>query len=185
MKIKELLTEGPLDYVKGFIKGGRPEAQAASQQAQGQKQLQWYADQVFKMWNTYSGQTGDTDVETWAKNFFKAPNVSYAPADEKPASIKNYLTQLSRDYKAGNLQQGTVQPKVQSPVKTLSPKATASQQGFTVVNREPIIVRYLKKDYGLNGRGEWYQLGSRGSKAPLIKDVDPTLEKMLDKAAEL
>lgn len=183
MKIKELIQEGMLDTVKGYYQGGRAGAQAARAQAQGNKQLEWYADQLFNMWNNYSGQTGDKDVESWAKKFFKVPNVEYAPADQTPASVKQYLTQLSKDYKAGKLQHGAVSQKPQATVKTMSPKASAGQQGFVVVNQDPILVRYQKKEYGLNQRGEWYQVGSRGTRAPLIKDIDPTLEKMLDKAA--
>ena len=178
MKIKELLTEGPLDYVKGFIRGGRPEAQAASQQAQGQKQLDQFADQVFQKWNTYTGETGDKDIVGWARKFFKTPAISYAPGDDKPASAKLFLTRLSQDYKAGKLT-----PQTQTAKAAVQDGPATNIPGFTIVNDEPIVVRYQKKDYALNTAGDWIAMSARGTKAPLIKDINPTLEKLLDKAA--
>jgi len=178
MKINELLTEGPLDYVKGFIKGGRPEAQAASQQAQGQKQLDQFADQVFQKWNTYTGETGDKDIVGWARKFFKTPAISYAPADDKPASVKLFFTRLSQDYKAGKLR-----PQIQTAKSAVQDGPATNVPGFTVLDQEPIRIEYKKKDYVLNSQGDWVALSARGTRAPLIKDINPTLEKLLDKAA--
>jgi hypothetical protein len=178
MKIKELLTEGPLDYVKGFYKGGRAGAQAASQQAAGQKQLDQFSDQVFQKWNTYTGETGDKDVVGWARKFFKTPTITYAPADDKPASVKLFFTRLSQDYKAGKL-------RPQQSGSTASPQqgTPTNVPGFTVLDQEPIRIEYKKKDYVLNSQGDWVALSARGTRAPLIKDINPTLEKLLDKAA--
>ena len=55
--------------------------------------------------------------------------------------------------------------------------------GFEIVNPDPIMVKYRNADYAINDQGEWYKMGTRGTKAPIVKDVDPTLEKMLDKVA--
>jgi hypothetical protein len=178
MKINEILTEGLWDYAKGFVKGGRAGAQAAAGQAQGQKEMDQFTNAVFQKWNQYTGQTKDTDVETWAKKFFHAPNLTYSPADSSAASVKLFLNKLSQDYKAGRLIQQPATPSSARDVAKNGP--AAGLPGFTVVNKEPITIRYKGKDYGLNKKGEWVDIAARGTNVP---PVSPTLEKLLDKAA--
>lgn len=62
-------------------------------------------------------------------------------------------------------------------------KQPVSIPGFTVIDQDPMVVRYQGKDYALNNQGEWYSMSARGARPPLVKDSNPTLEKMLDKVA--
>ena len=62
-------------------------------------------------------------------------------------------------------------------------KQPVNVPGFTVINQEPIVIKYQSKDYALNNEGEWYPMSARGARPPLVKDTNPTLEKMLDKVA--
>jgi hypothetical protein len=192
MKINEIVNEGFLDNLKkqaatakGYIQGGRAGAQAAAGQAQGKQDIEQFSSAVFQKWNQYTGQTNDTDVETWAKNFFHAPNISYSPADSSPASIKLFLTKVSQDYKAGRLVQqpassSTAGATTGAPAQPKKPATQTSVPGFIVINKEPITIRYKGKDYGLNKKGEWVDIAARGTNVP---PVNPTLEKLLDKAA--
>lgn len=65
-------------------------------------------------------------------------------------------------------------------VPTVQPIAVP---GFTIIQQDPIVVQYKKNDYALDQHGEWYKMGAKGTKAPLLKDIDPTLEKTLDRVA--
>lgn len=66
-----------------------------------------------------------------------------------------------------------------------APQAAAAPtvQGFKVLDQDPIRIAYKKKEYGLNAQGEWVDLDTRGTKVPLVKDYNPTLEKLLDRAS--
>jgi len=110
MKINEVINEGILDGIKGYIQGGRPGAEAAQQQAQGSKELNQFVDIVFRKWNEYAVQTGRNTVDdalAWANRFFKTNKITYKPGDAKPASIKLFLTKATQDYKAGTFQTPT------------------------------------------------------------------------------
>jgi|688.fasta_scaffold194058_3 hypothetical protein len=181
MKINEILTEGPLDYLKGLAKtGSLVGAKAASQQAQGQKEINQFANAVFQKWNNYTGQTGDKDIAAWAEKFFGVNNISIVPGDDTAASAKLFLTKVSQDYKAGKLIKGD--PSV-ARKKEVNVGVATRVPGFAIVSKEPIVIRYQKKDYALNNKGEWTAISTRGTKTPLLKDINPTLEKLLDKAA--
>ena len=104
MKIKELVQESIWDTMKGYAQGGKTGAQAAQQQAAGQKELTQFVDIVFRKWNEYAAQTGRKtadDALAWANKFYKTDKITYKPGDDKPASIKLFLTKATQDYKAG------------------------------------------------------------------------------------
>ena len=48
-----------------------------------------------------------------------------------------------------------------------------------MVSQDPMMIRYQKNDYTLDNNGEWIR---RGTTKP-VKDFDPTLEKLLDRAS--
>lgn len=183
MKINEVITEGALDYIKGLAKtGSLTGAKSASQQAAGNNILKKTADAVLQKWNTYSGQTKDTDVQAWAKNFFKNPALPVL-TDKTPNGIKEYLTQAIRDYK---ISQTAGKPSV-APVQNKTPTQQAQVlpkiPGFDIIQHDPILVRYKKNDYTLDNNGEWIPFLSKGKNVQLIKDTYPALEKTLDKVA--
>ena len=177
MKIKEVVVEGIWDTIKGYAKSGSAGAKAAQAQARGQKDLNLFLDKVFQKWNEYTASTGDKDIVNWTKRFFKTDKINYMPGAEDPASQRNFLQKALQDYKRGAF----TQVPLDKETKTQG-GAPAGIPGFTVVNTDPIMIRYRKNDYALNSQGEWYPMG-KGSRAPLVKDSDPTLEKLLDKVA--
>jgi len=71
----------------------------------------------------------------------------------------------------------------QSSVSSVSELPQAKVSGFEVLDQDPIRIRYNKAEYTLNNNAEWIQMGTKGTKQPLIKDINPTLEKLLDRAA--
>jgi hypothetical protein len=196
MKINEIVTEGIWDSIKQIGAGAKglyqtkslAGARDASQQATGLQQMHNYVRKAQQDWNVYRGKTGHTDILSWAKNYFDNPNINIQPENiNSSADVQKFLTGLVQDYESREIY--GKEPMDQQPQKTNpSPGKVVPNlnvPGFTVVNKEPIVVRYQKKDYALNNRGEWQLLTPRGTKAPLIKDTNPTLEKLLDKAAGL
>jgi hypothetical protein len=73
--------------------------------------------------------------------------------------------------------------KAATSQQTQQAPATPTVQGFKVLDQDPIRIAYKKKEYGLNAQGEWVDLDTRGTKVPLVKEYNPTLEKLLDRAA--
>ena len=203
MKINEILEEGIVDTIRQVgsgIKGlmqtkSLSGARAYSKQALGMQLTQELVRKAFDDWNIYKGKTGQTDIIPWAGEYFENPNIAIQPGNiNNPADVKKFILALVQDYErkqqndVDNLHNTPTQSKVSS-TPTASRDGTITPNinvpGFTIVNREPIVVRYQKKDYSLNSQGEWQSMTPRGIRAPLIKDSNPTLEKLLDKVAGL
>lgn len=203
MKINEILEEGILDTIKQVGAGIKGLAQTKSlsgarayrKQAMGMQLTQELVRKAFDDWNIYRGKTGQIDIIPWAKEYFENPNIAIQPGNiNNAADVKKFILALVQDYE--RRQQNDIDnlptSSAQSPTTSKSSAARAgtvipnvSVPGFTIINREPIVVRYQKKDYSLNSQGEWQLMTPRGTRAPLIKDSNPTLEKLLDKAAGL
>jgi hypothetical protein len=143
MKIKELLTEGPLDFAKGLFKtGSLAGAKAASQQAQATKEIKPFIDSIINSWNRYVGLTNKNtaaDAVSWAAESFKSDISSVAkPANDTPEEINRFLTDVAKSYRAGALKStagtGTKYKQRQSAVTPMPQQQTptASQPAGTI-----------------------------------------------------
>lgn len=166
MKIKDILTEGPLDFLrkKFGIQKTDPKVE------KGLELLRWYQNEIYNSWKKYSNKTGDTDIKSWAEKFFK-DTFDIEPLGDSTSEQKEYLSKLLKTHL---LDRGS-KSKIDVRPQDIS--------GFEVISQEPIVIRYNKKDYALTKDGEWQKVGARGAMAPLVKDTDPSLEKLLDKVA--
>lgn len=207
MKINEILNEGIFDTLKGLATGGIAGAQAASAQAQGQKEIQQFANAAFQKWNQYTGSTGDTNVVNWATKFFNG-NVSdiAAPKDASANAIKAYITDVSKAFKAKQLPPLTPKEKKavvdqppqqnQQPTQSASsgapsmagrygkkpqqPQAYQSPLGITVRQAtDPIIMDYKGKPFMLNNRGEWALDGKDTAGAQASDPIQAEIDKVL------
>lgn len=133
MKIKELLTEGPLDFAKGLWQtGSLTGAKATNQQAQATKEIKPFIDSIINSWNRYAGLSGKktaADAVTWAANSFKSDVSTVAePANDTPEEINRFLTDVSKLYKAGELKStagtGKKYKPRQSAVTPITPQQT-------------------------------------------------------------
>lgn len=211
MKINEILHEGILDYAKGLLKtGSLTGASAASAQAQGQKELQQFANAAFQKWNQYTGSTGDTNVVGWATKFFNG-NVSdiTAPKDASANTVKKYITDVAKAYKAGQLPSLTSREKKAAAIdqrqqvqqtstgdsasmvgryRKKTPPTQTSQQSQVYQSplditirqfTDPVIVDYKGKPFMLNDRGEWALDGRNTAGAQASEPIQTEIDKVL------
>lgn len=156
MKIKEVISEGVLDYAKGLVKtksfaGAKAASQSASQQAAGNKELQKMVDAVFQKWNTYTGGTGNTDIKSWANKFFNANVSSYpVPDSNNPVAVKEYLTNITKSYKAGTLKPLTAKPKARQRNQPPSKPTNVNQPLW---NAKKKILSIDGQDYKQTAKG--------------------------------
>ena len=193
MKINEVIQEGIINTVKGFIPGTAARAVKKSTKQQNTV-ISNVVKNLLQQWGVVqanlqkSNQTPTPQqVAQWFEKF-AGTQVSSAPANTDASTISNWLTQEVSSYLASK-QLGTPEqtpPTQPTPAQTAPAQtapATAGVPGFEVISQEPVVVRYKKVDYSLNDEGEWIVMGAKGKLAPLIKDSNPTLEKLLDRAA--
>lgn len=70
-----------------------------------------------------------------------------------------------------------------SPQQSSDPLELPKVVGFTVMDHDPIRIEYKGVDYTLNNDSEWVTMSGKGTQKPLVKDTNPTLERLLDRAA--
>ena len=103
MKIKDIVTEGIWDKIKGYAQTGKTGWQAAAGKEKGQKEFDQYLNIMNRKWNEYQGQTGDDDIVKWASRFFKTNKINIQPGANDPASQRNFLAGVLQMYKQGKL----------------------------------------------------------------------------------
>ena len=103
MKIKDIVTEGIWDKIKGYAQTGKTGWQAAAGKEKGQKEFDQYLNIMNRKWNEYQGQTGDDDIVKWASRFFKTNKINIQPGANDPASQRNFLAGVLQMYKKGEL----------------------------------------------------------------------------------
>lgn len=181
MKINEVtskpLNEGPLDALKqvgaglkgayqgvkaggvggvglGNVRGGYA---AGVAQQQGQQQTQNAANIMFQKWNTYAGQSGETNPQNWTAKYMDTTvdKLPAGPTNASPNAVKQWLVQVEQAWRRGDFEKDA-QPAAgaqqdQQPQQTQRGPAP----GVSIVSQEPIIIKYQGKDYGLNDQGQW------------------------------
>lgn len=197
MKIKEVLVEGPFDYVKGLFKTGSVAgAKAASQQAAGDKYVKDVAKNVIGKWNDYYGRTGDTNIAGWATNFFnRNVGIVNSPDVTDANDVNDYLLTLVKAYEAGQLPNIKSQAEPTQTSQASQPAPSIGATGKRGAGRpmpyrsplnitirqatDPIIVNYNGKPYMLNNRGEWSIDGKDSVAAQASGPVQAEIDKVL------
>lgn len=200
MKIKELVVEGIWDYAKGLVStGSLAGAQAASQQAAGERDIKNFTNQVFQKWNQYTGQTRDTDVVGWANKFFKRDVTSIGrPATNSAVDVKTYLTKVSQAYKAGALPANkslapttttsttSTSPEAEKPAMPLSRinKALAGR-AVKVLSRMPLRIQFSGQNYTVDtAKGTVVNMKDTHTGQPATTSAQ-TKEYLLDIGSEI
>lgn len=193
MKIKELLTEGPLDYLKGLVKTGNlAGASAANQQAAGDKFVKQVTKDVIGKWNDYYGKTGDKNIAQWATKFFnRNVEVINPPNVDDASDVNDYLLTLVKAYYAEQLpnrKQATttsVPPTVAQRGSNIGatgrrganePPKYVSPLGVTIIqDKDPWIAGFDGKKYMINDKGNW---AINGGKAEAPQVVQAEMDKV-------
>ena len=176
MKINEVtqLNEGPLDFVKkvgagakGLAQGGFAGAKAGYQtkgaQLQQKDLTKRVASNVIQQWGaqaqniqTSTGQPPTPeDVVQWFSQLMGGSQPASSPASVNPAAVNQWLNKEIAGYMAKKAL-GQQQPVQQEPAQQQQPvQQTPPAQGVSLVSKEPVIIKYQGKDYGLNDQGQW------------------------------
>lgn len=177
MKINEVITEGALDYAKKFIPGTD-----ANKERPGQKSTNELVKKAYQDWKLFVGKTGRNDLAAWATQYFadeegNAPKLPTLPTDLSSANVLPYLTTLTQDFEYA---EQTGQPPVADPSDVTAPApVTAPKDKVQIIQSNPTIVKFDKKQYTIGDNGQWVPVGQRGSKAPPIQSA---LSTLFDKA---
>jgi hypothetical protein len=177
MKINEVVTEGVLDYAKKFIPGTD-----ANRERVGQKSTNELVKKAYNDWKLFVGKTGSTDLAAWATQYFadeegNVPKLPTLPTDLSSANVLPYLTTLTQDFEYA---EQTGQPPETDPINVTAPApVTAPKDKVQIIQSNPTIVKFDKKQYTIGDNGQWVPIGQKGTKAPPIQS---SLSALFDKA---
>ncbi len=176
MKINEILAEGALDYAKKFIPGT-----VANKERVGQKSTNELVKKAYQDWKLFVGKTGRNDLAAWATQYFadeegNAPKLPTLPTDLSSANVLPYLTKLTQNFEYADQ---TGQSPETDPIDVTAPApVTAPKDKVQIIQFDPTIVKFDKKQYTIGDNGQWVPVGQRGTKAPPIQS---SLSALFDK----
>lgn len=191
MKINEILVEaGFLSKLGQGIKAGVAGYKQSQALRKNTEELSQATDDALKSYNkflanyTASGKTiNPTVVSTWMAQYL-GTKPKGKPANVGIEEIRSWVNRELGSYFSAKQLGTTPGTKTTAKQKSKTPPAQPTQiSGFEVIVQDPIMIRYNKNDYVLDQNGEWVPMSAKGTKKPLVKDYNPTLEKLLDRVA--
>lgn len=192
MKINEIeLQEGVFDKLGAGLAGAKAGLQAGADERQGTAQQQEVAREFINRWNQAVAQDPNIATPDSLKQFMHSSTrasgitIPEPPATINNASVAQYITKvIGQSMAARRLGlKPAEQPGAAAPVDATAPAdakaAPATPEltpGFTMVDNDPVTIKYKKQDYARNDEGYWAPLST-----PTKPITDSATAKMFDK----
>lgn len=183
MKIDEVtINEGVFDKLAAGVAGAKAAYRAGDQQRAGTAEQKKVADELLRRWNAAIAQDPDSNTPENLKQFLfnltrqSGIEIPDAPAQLNPAATAGFITKV-----VGQALAASTIGKTPQAATTNQPAAKAAEKptltpGFTMVDDDPVVLKYKNQDYVRNDKGQW---------APMLQPtkpiVDSAVAKMFDK----
>ena len=183
MKIDEvMINEGVFDKLAAGVAGAKAAYRAGDQQRAGTAEQKKVADELLRRWNAAIAQDPDSNTPENLKQFLfnltrqSGIEIPDAPAQLNPAATAGFITKV-----VGQALAASTIGKTPQAATTNQPAAKAAEKptltpGFTMVDDDPVVLKYKNQDYVRNDKGQW---------APMLQPtkpiVDSAVAKMFDK----
>lgn len=188
-----MLGEGALDQLKAGLAGAKAGFQSGADQRQGTAQQQEVAREFINRWNQAVAQDPNIATPEALQQFMQNSTrksgikVPPAPAAINDASVAQYITKvIGQSMAARRLGlQPAEEPatdatgaEVPADAKAADAKAERPEltPGFTMVDDDPVTIKYKKQDFARNDQGYWAPLST-----PNKPVTDSATTKMFDK----
>lgn len=191
MKINEIeLQEGVFDKLSAGLAGAKAGLQAGADERQGTAQQQEVAREFINRWNQAVAQDPNIATPDSLKQFMHSSTrssgitVPEPPTTINNASVAQYITKvIGQSMAARRLglkpaeQPATDATGSEVPADAKAAPATPElTPGFTMVDDDPVTIKYKKQDYARNDEGYWAPLST-----PTKPITDSATSKMFDK----
>lgn len=191
MKIDEImLEEGVFDKLAAGVAGAKAGLQAGTDEREGTARQQEVAREFINRWNQAVAQSPNIATPDSLKQFMHSSTrasgitVPEPPATINNASVAQYITKvIGQSMAARRLGLKPAEEPAASPTGAevpadakAAPAAPELTPGFTMVDDDPVTVKYKKQDYARNDQGYWAPLS-----APTKPITDSATAKMFDK----
>jgi len=183
VKIDEvMINEGVFDKLAAGVAGAKAAYRAGDQQRAGTAEQKKVADELLRRWNAAIAQDPDSNTPENLKQFLfnltrqSGIEIPDAPAQLNPAATAGFITKV-----VGQALAASTIGKTPQAATTNQPAAKAAEKptltpGFTMVDDDPVVLKYKNQDYVRNDKGQW---------APMLQPtkpiVDSAVAKMFDK----
>lgn len=185
MKIDEvMINEGVFDKLAAGVAGAKSAYQAGEQERAGSAEQKKVAAEFIKRWNGAIAQDPSANTPENLKQFMAQTTsgsgieIPEPPAQLNPASTATFITQVIGKSLAARTM-GTAQAKQATTSTPASAEKSAKPTltpGFTMVDDDPVTIKYKNQDFIRNDKGQW---------APMLQPtkpiVDSAISKMFDK----
>lgn len=177
-----MINEGVFDKLAAGVAGAKAAYRAGDQQRAGTAEQKKVADELLRRWNAAIAQDPDSNTPENLKQFLfnltrqSGIEIPDAPAQLNPAATAGFITKV-----VGQALAASTIGKTPQAATTNQPAAKAAEKptltpGFTMVDDDPVVLKYKNQDYVRNDKGQW---------APMLQPtkpiVDSAVAKMFDK----
>lgn len=179
-----MLNEGVFDKLAAGVAGAKAAYQAGGQQRAGQAMQKEIAGEWIEQWNKAIGQDPEAATPENLKAFMHMRTrqsqitVPEPPPQMTAAAAAAYITKVT----GMALAAGKIGPKVDADTAQATQGATADQKtapekptltpGFTMVDDDPVTLKYKNQDYVRNDKGQW---------APMLQPTKPIVDSAVAK----
>jgi hypothetical protein len=188
VKIDEvMINEGVFDKLAAGVAGAKAAYQAGGQRREGEAKQKELADTFIQDWNEAIAQDPASATPEFLKQFMhnstrqSGITVPEPPSTINSASAAAYITKVIGQAMAARRLRANIGGGNQTTADTPTPAAKAAEKptltpGFTMVDDDPVVLKYKNQDYVRNDKGQW---------APMLQPtkpiVDSAVAKMFDK----